>query len=390
MRICVAVAPAPGVFNHCVALAILLTKGGHDVYLVTGPDLREHSAYVMNPFETHYLESHNFDLLASGAYHEIVCARGTLARQLEEILIILKKSPVDFLITKYVAYGPIVSSILGIRSAVYYTDGPAFLSITSSPRASIDHEAVILDELDAAASRYGVRLPAVDSLYAFKRLAALDIVRGTPLSTGVTETALRDRSSRAVYCGLPTYDGRVQRGTCWAPAQDRPLAYVSFGTMYKDTGRFDMLERSIKIAGLNGIFTSRFFEESPPHSRDSSVPSVIRYRYLPSAGVLPRASVVVHHGGHGMYINCLLHGLPQLIIPFHRGTGQVVHAQRAEDLGVGRNLSESGLSIESATMELQNLVAAKVRHRCEEVKSLIDVEDAQLRERFLQLMGSWN
>ena len=59
-------------------------------------------------------------------------------------------------------------------------------------------------------------------------------------------------------------------------------------------------------------------------------------RYIPQAELLPRASLVVSHGGSGSVLGALAHGVPLVLLPI--GADQPYNAARCEALGVARSL----------------------------------------------------
>ena len=59
------------------------------------------------------------------------------------------------------------------------------------------------------------------------------------------------------------------------------------------------------------------------------IPSNARVeRYIPQVTLLPRCSVVVHHGGAGTTFGCLAHGVPQVVIP--QGADNFINAAMVE------------------------------------------------------------
>ncbi|AXH34180.1 glycosyltransferase [Humibacter sp. BT305] len=67
------------------------------------------------------------------------------------------------------------------------------------------------------------------------------------------------------------------------------------------------------------------FGPQPPHVR------VERYVHL--AEVVGRADVVLHHGGSGLFMECVLGGTPQIVLPM--GADQPFTADRVRALGLG-------------------------------------------------------
>jgi MGT family glycosyltransferase len=63
------------------------------------------------------------------------------------------------------------------------------------------------------------------------------------------------------------------------------------------------------------------------------------HRWVPHDEVMPRASVVVGHGGHGTTMAALAHDLPLLVLPVEPKTDQPYIGRRIEQVGAGRTLS---------------------------------------------------
>jgi UDP:flavonoid glycosyltransferase YjiC (YdhE family) len=59
-------------------------------------------------------------------------------------------------------------------------------------------------------------------------------------------------------------------------------------------------------------------------------------RYVPLSAALPRCRAVVSHGGSGLVVGALVHGLPSVLLPM--GADQPGNAARCEALGVARVL----------------------------------------------------
>ncbi|MFP3380279.1 glycosyltransferase, partial [Bacillus sp. SIMBA_069] len=95
------------------------------------------------------------------------------------------------------------------------------------------------------------------------------------------------------------------------------------------------LERPSTVAVGRDLDPSRFGPQ-PPHLQ------VVRYADF--ASLLPRASVVMHHGGSGMLVGSALHGTPQVLLPM--GADQPFNGDRVDALGVG-----AALDVLSATTE---------------------------------------
>jgi UDP:flavonoid glycosyltransferase YjiC (YdhE family) len=105
----------------------------------------------------------------------------------------------------------------------------------------------------------------------------------------------------------------------------------------------------------------------PPHVRT--------FGYQPFSGLLPRASLLVHHGGIGTLAQTIRAGIPHLVVP--NGHDQFDNAWRIERLGLGRSIPQ--------TRYRADLVARTVREilddtatgaRCIEAAPRIDPADA--------------
>ncbi len=64
-------------------------------------------------------------------------------------------------------------------------------------------------------------------------------------------------------------------------------------------------------------------------------------QYLPHAGLLPRASVLVGHGGHATTVEALAHNVPIVFLPMNPVADQTLIAHRVEELGAGIALDSS-------------------------------------------------
>jgi UDP:flavonoid glycosyltransferase YjiC (YdhE family) len=63
--------------------------------------------------------------------------------------------------------------------------------------------------------------------------------------------------------------------------------------------------------------------------------------WRPHTEILPEASLVVSHGGHGTAVAALAHGVPLLVLPLDRATDQPWIGAAVQRAGVGRRLSRS-------------------------------------------------
>ncbi|MGH8758943.1 MAG: glycosyltransferase, partial [Burkholderiales bacterium] len=116
--------------------------------------------------------------------------------------------------------------------------------------------------------------------------------------------------------------------------------------------------------GQRGIFLTRAADQLPALPE-----TVVHANYLPLNLLLPRVSIVVHHGGIGTTAQALLSGVPQLIIPSF--SDQLDNARRVEHLGCGMALEDSN-DLSSLTGKLRQLLKPDVGAACHTIQTLME------------------
>src|SRR6185437_1323796 len=119
-------------------------------------------------------------------------------------------------------------------------------------------------------------------------------------------------------------------------ASGPPLVAVSLGSTYQRQEKplaaiAEALGR-LPVRGLVTLGDVRGLTATAP-------PNVTVVRSAPHSAVLPNASAVVCHGGHGTVMKALAHGLPIVVMPF--GRDQKDNGARVEVAGAGIALSPS-------------------------------------------------
>jgi UDP:flavonoid glycosyltransferase YjiC (YdhE family) len=121
-----------------------------------------------------------------------------------------------------------------------------------------------------------------------------------------------------------------------APEPDATTVYFTLGTEFNvESG--DLFTRV--LAGLRELPFHVVCTVGPDidPAELGSQPDRIRVeRYVPQGEILPRASLVVCHGGSGTVLGALAHGLPMVLLPM--GADQPYNAARCEALGLARSL----------------------------------------------------
>ena len=118
--------------------------------------------------------------------------------------------------------------------------------------------------------------------------------------------------------------------------EDPPLVYFSLGTEFNvESG--DLFGRV--LSGLRDLpvhVVATVGRDIDPAELGPQPTHVRVERYIPQAELLPRASLVVSHGGSGSVLGALAHGVPLVLLPM--GADQPYNAARCEALGVARSL----------------------------------------------------
>lgn len=114
----------------------------------------------------------------------------------------------------------------------------------------------------------------------------------------------------------------------WLDALERPLVYVTLGTVFNKP---ELLRRLLD--GLDGsvsalVTTGRNVD---PESLGGWPPNVRVERFVPQEQVLPRCAAVVAHAGSGSVRGALAHGLPLVLVP--QGADQFDNAARCAAVG---------------------------------------------------------
>jgi UDP:flavonoid glycosyltransferase YjiC (YdhE family) len=119
----------------------------------------------------------------------------------------------------------------------------------------------------------------------------------------------------------------------WLDAGDKPvlLSPGSGNAQAQDFFREGL--EACRLAGMRALIGTRYPEQLP-----APLPDFARhFDYLPFGELLPRVSVLIHHGGIGTLSQALAAGVPQLLMPM--GHDQPDNAARLEKLGAAVSLA---------------------------------------------------
>jgi UDP:flavonoid glycosyltransferase YjiC (YdhE family) len=98
-----------------------------------------------------------------------------------------------------------------------------------------------------------------------------------------------------------------------ARAPDRPLVYLTFGTVFNRSARLRSAARA--LARLPATVVVTVGRDNEPLLLDRPADNVHVLRFITQNHLLPFADVVVSHAGSGTVFGALSHGLPQLLLP---------------------------------------------------------------------------
>ena len=121
---------------------------------------------------------------------------------------------------------------------------------------------------------------------------------------------------------------------------DTPLVLVSFysGGAWDQTSRIQRTIDGLAGADLRVIVTTGAVDPTQLHVPSKAIEIV---PHIPHAAILPYASAVVTHAGHGTLTAALAHGLPIVAIP-NQAADQPALAEQAAHLGAGIHLHDHG------------------------------------------------
>jgi rhamnosyltransferase subunit B len=171
--------------------------------------------------------------------------------------------------------------------------------------------------------------------------------------------------------GFPLWD----RGNMAVPsdveeflrAGDRPVIFTP-GSAGKTMHRY--FRESVEAArelGVRAMLVTNFPEQLPP-----GLPAQIKpFGYLPFSRVLPRAALLVYHGGVGTLAQTIKAGIPHLIVP--HGHDQFDNGWRIERLGLGKSIPETRYTARRVTQAIRALLADDaLGARCREYVGKVD------------------
>jgi UDP:flavonoid glycosyltransferase YjiC (YdhE family) len=123
-------------------------------------------------------------------------------------------------------------------------------------------------------------------------------------------------------------------------AGERPLIYVTLGTIVTNTRTLDILLAGLANLDADVLLTTGW--QNDPAELHAIPPNATVERFIPQDEILPRCSLIVTHAGSGSTLGALAHGLPMLAVP--HAADQFENAAALAAAGVARVVMPDELS----------------------------------------------
>jgi UDP:flavonoid glycosyltransferase YjiC (YdhE family) len=132
--------------------------------------------------------------------------------------------------------------------------------------------------------------------------------------------------------------------------------------------------KAVQQLGSRAMLVTNYPEQVPPNLP----PSIRVFGYLPFSQVLPRAALLVYHGGVGTLAQGIKAGIPHLVVP--HGYDQFDSGWRIEQLGLGSSIPETRYRAGRVVRAVERILgdAAAPRRRLA-YAARIDAQDAVAR-----------
>jgi len=143
---------------------------------------------------------------------------------------------------------------------------------------------------------------------------------------------------------------------------EAPVVFTMGTAMQFAAGVFQVGVEACRRLGMRAIVVTRYPSQVPARLP----PGVMHIPSAPFESLLPRCSVIVHHGGIGTMSQALASGIPQLIVPL--SLDQPDNAARIRKLGTGDVVSVRRYNLGTTSRKLSALTSSPmVRKRCAEI-----------------------
>jgi UDP:flavonoid glycosyltransferase YjiC (YdhE family) len=126
--------------------------------------------------------------------------------------------------------------------------------------------------------------------------------------------------------------------------------------------------------GVRVMLVTNYPDQVPP----TLPPNVRTFGYLPFSELLPRAAMLVYHGGIGTLAQTVKAGIPHLVVP--NGHDQFDNGFRIGRLGLGRSIPQTAYRAKPVAGAIRAMLEDSELHaRCRDYSHRIDSDAALTR-----------
>jgi MGT family glycosyltransferase len=156
----------------------------------------------------------------------------------------------------------------------------------------------------------------------------------------------------------------------WAPDDRRPLVLVSYSTSFQN--QVPALQRAIDALADLPLRVLLTLGHAIAADELRLALNIVAESFVPHAAVLPHASLVLTHAGHGTVMAAVSAGVPLLCTPMGRDQFAVAGCVVGRGLGLVVPLPSSAQELRQA---IETAVADRVLHeRCRDFAAQLDME----------------
>jgi len=177
--------------------------------------------------------------------------------------------------------------------------------------------------------------------------------------------------------GFPLYD--VGEGSPlpeslrrFLDAGEPPLVFTFGSAMQHGKEHFEAAIAATQQLGRRAVLLTKERSQLP-----ADLPETIHYEpYVPLSDLLPRAALLVHHGGIGTLAQGIATAVPHVVIPLSHD--QPDNARRVERLGIGVGLPMGGRDGAALARAADRMLSsAEVKRRCHALAQRVDGKQAR-------------